>query len=172
MGRISRAPERDPEGRVRSRTRRHEPRARAGCGRNRAKPLIWRTYDESPGPCGPGLSVNWLSASSSRFFVWLPVRNPPNKHSLFWRGVRPLCCNGLRSSRPARWRGNRTYRIRNLALWVNTVCVNQRWRFGKAAFRFTPERAQPGKPDARLELTVTFRGGRKHLPIVTIRRVA
>jgi hypothetical protein len=29
-----------------------------------------------------------------------------------------------------------------------------------------------GKPGVRLELSVTFHGGRKHLPIVTLRRVA
>jgi hypothetical protein len=29
-----------------------------------------------------------------------------------------------------------------------------------------------GKPGVRIELTVTFEGGRKHLPVVAIRRVA
>jgi putative transposase len=45
-----------------------------------------------------------------------------------------------------------------------------RWPRGSPCAR--PQVLIKGKPGVRLELSVTFHGGRKHLPVVTIRRVA
>jgi hypothetical protein len=45
-----------------------------------------------------------------------------------------------------------------------------RWPHGSPCAR--PQTLIRGNPGARVELAVTFHGGRKHLPVVTLRRVA
>ena len=45
-----------------------------------------------------------------------------------------------------------------------------RWPRGSPCAK--PQTLVKGQPGVRLELAVTFEGGRKHLPIVTLRRVA
>ena len=60
----------------------------------------------------------------------------------------------------ARRPGNRSPRFEPRARWPRgSQCA-------------APQTLVKGKPGVRLELVVTFEGGRKHLPIVTLRRVA
>jgi hypothetical protein len=50
------------------------------------------------------------------------------------------------------------------------ACPRPRWPKGLPCAR--PWALTRGRPGARRELQVTFHGGRKHLPIVTLERVA
>jgi hypothetical protein len=41
-----------------------------------------------------------------------------------------------------------------------------------ASLLVTPQTLVKGRPSVRLQLAVTFQAGRKHLPVVALRRVA
>ncbi len=75
--------------------------------------------------------------------------------------------------RPHTWLGRRTHEVHSSQLPANRA---PRWeprsRWPRGSPCAAPRTLVKGRPGARVELAVTFHEGRKHLPIVTLKRVA
>jgi len=68
-------------------------------------------------------------------------------------------------------RVHRALRFEPRAKWTRgSPCLPRRSPWAKAGAK--PRMLVKGQPGVRLELAVTFHGGHKHLPMVTLHRVA